>query len=82
MTNDMKIEKKNFYYEYINKPECAQRILEEFGLHDKRDHIINGHVPVHRLRGESPVKCDGRVIVIDGGFQRRTAGGQASRDIP
>ena len=68
--DDMKIEKKNFYYEYINKPECAQRILEEFGLHDKRDHIINGHVPVHRLRGESPVKCDGRVIVIDGGFSK------------
>ena len=38
--DDMKIEKKNFYYDYINKPECAQRILEEFGLHDKRDHII------------------------------------------
>lgn len=68
--DDMKIEKKNFYYDYINKPECAQRILEEFGLHDKRDHIINGHVPVHRLRGESPVKCDGRVIVIDGGFSK------------
>ena len=68
--DDMQIEKKNFYYDYINKPECAQRILEEFGLHDKRDHIINGHVPVHRLRGESPVKCDGRVIVIDGGFSK------------
>lgn len=33
--DDMQIEKKNFYYDYINKPECAQRILEEFGLHDK-----------------------------------------------
>ena len=33
-------------------------------MHDKRDHIINGHVPVHRLRGESPVKCDGRVIAV------------------
>ena len=33
-----------------------------------RDSIINGHVPVHQSEGESPVKCEGRVIVIDGGF--------------
>ena len=45
-------------------------ILREFGLHDNINHIINGHVPVHRLRGESPVKSNGKVIVIDGGFSK------------
>ena len=45
-------------------------ILHEFGLYGKNIHIINGHVPVHRLKGESPVKCDGKVIIIDGGFSR------------
>ena len=68
--DDMKIEKKNFYYDYINKPECAQRILEEFGLHDKRDHIINGHVPVKVKKGESPIKANGKLFVIDGGFAK------------
>ena len=45
-------------------------ILKEFGLAGERVHIINGHVPVHRMRGESPVKCDGKVIVRDGGFSK------------
>lgn len=67
---NLKVEKKNYYYQYIDKPEYADKILEEFGLHGHRDHIINGHVPVHRLRGESPVKSDGKVIVIDGGFSK------------
>ena len=43
-------------------------MLREFGLDPERGHIINGHVPVHQSEGESPVKCEGRVIVIDGGF--------------
>ena len=43
-------------------------MLEEFGLDPEEGHIINGHVPVHQLEGENPVKCDGKVIVIDGGF--------------
>lgn len=47
-------------------------MLEEFGLDPDEGHIINGHVPVHQLEGENPVKCDGKVIVIDGGFVRHT----------
>ena len=46
----------------------AERILADFGLTEETSHIINGHVPVHQLEGESPVKCGGKVIVIDGGF--------------
>ncbi len=67
-------EKKNAYYELINKHETAQKILDEFGLEGENVHIINGHVPVRRLSGESPVKCDGKVIVIDGGFSQAYRG--------
>jgi fructose-1,6-bisphosphatase-3 len=66
----MKVEPKNAYYRLINQPETADRILADFGLSGSGVHIINGHVPVHRMRGESPVKCDGKVIVIDGGFSK------------
>ncbi len=67
---ELKVETKNCYYELINKPEIADKILAEFGLSGENCHIINGHVPVHRMRGESPVKCNGKVIVIDGGFSK------------
>ena len=43
-------------------------LLQEFDLSQEHGHIINGHVPVHQGEGESPVKCNGKVIVIDGGF--------------
>lgn len=67
---ELKQEKKNPYYDLINEPETADRILREFGLSGKNVHIINGHVPVHRTAGEKPVKCNGKVIVIDGGFSK------------
>ena len=63
-------ESKNAYYKLIDKPEIADKILEEFGLRGEHMHIINGHVPVRRISGESPVKCNGKVIVIDGGFSK------------
>lgn len=43
-------------------------ILREFGLPEEGSHIINGHVPVKSKSGESPVKCGGKVLVIDGDF--------------
>ena len=46
----------------------CEKILQEFGLNPKRGHIINGHVPVKVSAGESPVKANGKAIVIDGGF--------------
>ena len=63
-------EKKNPYYTLIEDEEIANRILEEFGLSPEDGHIINGHVPVKTKNGESPVKCGGKVLVIDGGFSR------------
>ncbi len=62
------IEKKDFYYALIDKPETAEKIFSEFGVSGNNVHIINGHVPVHHASGESPVKCGGKVIIIDGGF--------------
>lgn len=67
---ELKQEPKNVYYQLIEKPEIADKILAEFGLEGDFVHIINGHVPVHRMRGESPVKANGKVIIIDGGFSK------------
>ncbi len=62
-------EHKNPYYRRLEEPAVANRILHEFGLGDDA-HIVNGHVPVHLKEGESPVKCGGKVLVIDGGFSK------------
>lgn len=67
---ELYVEIKNPYYQLIEKTETAISILTEFGLLVDTAHIINGHVPVHRMAGESPVKCGGKVIVIDGGFSK------------
>ncbi|MBQ9592750.1 MAG: fructose-bisphosphatase class III, partial [Lachnospiraceae bacterium] len=46
------------------------RIFEDFGLDPKTSHIVNGHMPVDANRGESPIRCHGRVLIIDGGFSK------------
>ncbi len=63
-------EKKNPYYQLLEDEEAVNNIMREFGLDPSQSHIINGHVPVKTKNGESPVKCDGKVLVIDGGFSR------------
>ena len=63
-------EKKNSYYNLLEEDEVANRILEEFGLSGEDAHIINGHVPVKTKNGESPVKCGGKGLIIDGGFSK------------
>lgn len=63
-------EKKNPYYELLEDEEIVNNILKEFGLDPEDSHIINGHVPVKTKKGESPVKCNGKVLVIDGGFSK------------
>ena len=63
-------EKRNAYYALRDQVETAAKILQEFGLNSKTGHIINGHVPVKVVKGERPVKANGRLIVIDGGFSR------------
>lgn len=63
-------EPKNPYYRLFEKEEVVNRILAEFGLEGAEAHIINGHIPVEAKRGESPVKCGGKLLVIDGGFSK------------
>lgn len=64
------IEKKNAYYSLLNIDDTANKILKEFGLSAEDSHIVNGHVPVEAKKGESPVKCHGKVLIIDGGFSK------------
>ena len=63
-------EKKNPYYCLLENEQVVNRIMDEFGLQNECRHIINGHVPVKTKNGESPIKCGGKVLVIDGGFSR------------
>lgn len=62
------VEKKNAYYSLYDDENTFYKIAKEFSLCEKGSHIINGHVPVKSLEGESPLKANGRIIVIDGGF--------------
>ena len=64
------IEKKNPYYSYIENEKVIDNIMKEFGLDPAYGHIVNGHVPVKRKDGENPIKCGGKVMVIDGGFSK------------
>ncbi|MEF9941687.1 MAG: fructose-1,6-bisphosphatase [Lachnospiraceae bacterium] len=64
------IEKKNPYYYMLEREDIMDKILAEFGLPAKGTHIVNGHVPVKSKNGENPIKCNGKVLVIDGGFSR------------
>lgn len=63
-------ERRNAYYTLRDTEACAIRILEEFGLDGKTGRIVNGHVPVKVTKGERPIKANGHLIVIDGGFSR------------
>lgn len=67
-------EKKNSYYTLLEKEEIVNRILEDFGLDSKGSHIVNGHVPVEQIHGESPIKCGGKLLIIDGGFSKAYQG--------
>lgn len=64
------VEIKDPYYRHIAGPHTAEHILREFGLSGEGSHIVNGHVPVRAIEGESPIKGGGRLIIIDGGFCR------------
>ncbi|MFV0496925.1 MAG: fructose-1,6-bisphosphatase [Candidatus Fimivivens sp.] len=61
-------EPKNPYYHYVHESEVLVDIFEEFGLDPETSHIINGHIPVKSKDGESPIKCGGKLLTIDGGF--------------
>jgi len=64
------VEDKGAYYTLRNKPEICDSILDAFEVTGENRHIINGHVPVHVSSGESPIRADGKLMVIDGGFSK------------
>ncbi len=63
-------ENMNPYYKLSTKEEFCDKILREFGLPVEGSHIINGHVPVKLKDGESPIKGNGKLFVIDGGLAK------------
>lgn len=63
-------ESKDCYYKFVQERKWCEAILREFGLEDAESHIINGHVPVQIKKGESPVKAEGKLLVIDGGLSK------------
>ena len=67
-------ETKNSYYRLMDDENVLNHILEEFGLNPSSSHIINGHVPVELKKGETPIKCNGKLLIIDGGFSKAYQG--------
>lgn len=63
-------EEKNSYYLHIENEDFCNRLFDEFSLEHESAHIINGHVPVKRGKGENPVKAGGKLYIIDGGFSK------------
>ena len=63
-------ETKSHYYHFRDVPETPSKIMQDFGLDPENSIIINGHVPVEVKKGESPIKANGKLIVIDGGFAK------------
>mgnify|MGYP006286144697 CR=1 FL=1 len=61
-------ENKNPYYQARENEYICKKILSEFELNPEEGHIINGHTPVAEKKGESPIKGNGRLLVIDGGI--------------
>lgn len=73
------VEIYNPYYALVHRRDICEMILREFGLDPSHSHIVNGHVPVKEKEGESPIRGDGLLFVIDGGiskaYQRQTGFG-------
>lgn len=61
-------EESNPYYKFYHQEEVCNMILGEFGLHSETSHIVNGHTPVKTMEGEQPIRANGKLMVIDGGF--------------
>lgn len=64
------MEEKGWYYKLRDNASICDAILDDFEVKGKHRHIINGHVPVRAGKGENPIKADGRLMVIDGGFAK------------
>ncbi|WP_226577754.1 fructose-1,6-bisphosphatase [Halobacillus litoralis] len=63
-------ERKNPYYYLREDEDVCRKILKDFDLNPEQGHIINGHTPVKEIEGENPIKANGKMVVIDGGFSK------------
>ena len=64
------VEERGYYFKLRDNEEVIDHILDAFGVVGSNRHIINGHVPVRTLKGENPIKANGKLMVIDGGFSK------------
>lgn len=67
---ELEYERKGAYYTLADQREVCEMILREFGLNPEDGRIINGHIPVRTIKGETPMRADGKRFVIDGGFSK------------
>ena len=58
------------YYRLLDREDIAKKILKDFGLDPELGRIFNGHVPVKLVKGETPIKANGRIFIIDGGISK------------
>ena len=63
-------EKKGAYYTLADRKDICEKILVEFGLDPEQGRIVNGHIPVRTIKGETPMRAEGKRFVIDGGFSK------------
>ena len=63
-------EVKGWYYQLRDNEAVCDRLLDAFGVEGPHRHIINGHVPVRTKMGEQPIRANGKLMVIDGGFSK------------
>ena len=63
-------EEKGDDFKLRDDEKVCDNILNAFGVSGPNRHIINGHVPVHVMSGENPIKANGKLMVIDGGFSQ------------
>ena len=67
---ELEYERKGAYYTLADQREVCEMILREFGLDEDEGRIVNGHIPVRTIRGETPMRAEGKRFVIDGGFSK------------
>ena len=67
---DTHVEEKGNYFKLRDDEQIVDNIMDAFDVVGENRHIINGHVPVHVCNGENPIKANGKLMVIDGGFSQ------------
>ena len=67
---ELEYERKGAYYTLADQRDICEMILREFGLDPHTGRIVNGHIPVRTIKGETPERAEGKRFVIDGGFSK------------